>query len=447
MRNMLIRIMNSMISSYNKLAKTLGRTITIKGIIGTLAGTVLAFLVLTGCEEDPSTIGGSILPQGDFNSTQSTDTLTVRFVSSFTDTVRSVNPYNSYFGSIIDPIFGTTSTGAVSQLWLYSDWPGTGISTIDSVFFYLNILDVIGEMGEGGVLNVYEIDEFLHEDSVYYVNRDVPLKSLLFSMPLAYIPGDTLIEREIPVAVGEYMLRDTSMLFLSSGEDDFRTFFKGLYFEYVQPAEDHMVRFDLTSGISYINVYYTNGAGDFRGHTFPVNSKCVKYNRFIHDFSTADPDKKINHINDGIVDSLSYIQNLEGVYTTVTIPGLEQLRGMMPLSINKARLFIPAYYDELIFPEANIFNVLLQARYINSDGVRTIFPDYELNPGFFDGQYYSLDHEYRINIANFIQLYLEGVIEEPAFELYLPYASQSNLILRSNSTAAPLRLEMVFSEY
>jgi len=77
--------------------------------------------------------------------------------------------------------------------------------------------------------------------------------------------------------------------------------------------------------------------------------------------------------------------------------------------------------------------------------LREIIPDYMLSPDFFNGAYYSLNAEFRINIVNFIQKYIEGEIPEPVFELFLPSESDHNAILRSNNPDLPVRLELVYT--
>ncbi|MEZ5012264.1 MAG: hypothetical protein R2744_12115 [Bacteroidales bacterium] len=57
------------------------------------------FLILSGCEEDPSKIGGSLLPGGDFQSVAATDTFSVLLTTEFIDTIRSEQPLTSYMGS------------------------------------------------------------------------------------------------------------------------------------------------------------------------------------------------------------------------------------------------------------------------------------------------------------------------------------------------------------
>ena len=57
----------------------------------------------------------------------------------------------------------------------------------------------------------------------------------------------------------------------------------------------------------------------------PTNRNAC-FNRFAHDFSTADPDKKIKYINEPVKDTLSYLQYLNGLYTRIVLPGLENLK-------------------------------------------------------------------------------------------------------------------------
>ena len=50
-----------------------------------------------------------------------------------------------------------------------------------------------------------------------------------------------------------------------------------------------------------------------------ANNRNAAYIRFSHDFNTAQPEKRIQHINDGYKDTLSYLQYLNGVYTKIYI--------------------------------------------------------------------------------------------------------------------------------
>ena len=442
---MLTRIMTFMTNSYRRVPVRGRINYRLKSITVILSSALLVFLFLSGCEEDPSRIGGSILPGADFQNVGATDTFSVRLTTEYIDTIRSEQPLTSFMGGFDDQVFGTTTTGFVTQLWLYESWPNNGLKRIDSVTFYLNVVDLIGTMTGEGTLNVYETDELMDLDEIYYVNRDVPIKDLLFSVPVTGITGDSLVAFTLPPSVGEALTRDTTMLFLSNDSADFRTLIKGLYFEYIPQVNDHMLKVDLLNGATSMVVHYMDADSASTFYSFAVNSKCIRYNRYLHDFLTADPDKKIGHISDGVIDSLSYIQSFQGVFTRVEIPGLEIFKTMNNVGINKAELVFPAFVNDDYFPEERILSISLLARYINSDGLREMLPDYLVSASFFDGAYYSLDREYRINIVNFIQDYIDGVTAEPVLELFLPQDNADNLILRSDSPDKPVKIEVVYS--
>ncbi|MCA1757208.1 MAG: DUF4270 domain-containing protein [Bacteroidales bacterium] len=443
-----MRTMNFMTIFYsNRLLSGSSSTANIFIKITSLASILAVMMVLfQGCEEDPSKIGGGILPDNDFTTLNATDTIGVNLYTMYTDTIRSTQPTISYIGQLQDPVFGTTTTSFVSQLWLFNDWPGDGILGIDSVMFYLNITGVTGEAGDvGGAVNIYEIDRVMGEDSVYYTNTTPPVKELISTVLLRPIEKDTLLRINMGMSPGDVFLRDTSMLFLSSDSADFRTLIKGVWIEYLPASENHMFEVDVSSGQTGFEVHYTDAAANHSTYPFGINSKTVKYNRYIHDFSTADPGMEISHINDMVKDSLSYIQSFQGVFTRIEIPGLEALREMMPLGINKASLVLPAFTDDMFFPEENIIGLQVLARFNNSDGLKEIVPDYLLSNEFFDGRYYGIDREFRINLVNFIQKYLEGEIPEPVVELFLPVSAKRNLVLWSENEDKPVRLELVFT--
>ncbi|MDZ7739129.1 MAG: hypothetical protein U5K32_08720 [Bacteroidales bacterium] len=126
-------------------------------------------------------------------------------------------------------------------------------------------------------------------------------------------------------------------------------------------------------------------------------------------------------------------QSKYGVYTRLAIPGLEHFKSEMPLAVNKARLYIPVYLDQEDYTEDMVPDNLL-VRY-DSAGIKRILSDYILQPTFFDGTYSKVYNQYEVNIASFVQQYLEGDITEPEIEIFLPEQSSRNLIMKANRGA------------
>lgn len=413
-------------------------------------------LVLTGCEEDPSRIGAGILPSSDLRTIGAIDTITVNSYTSYYDKIKSYyfdddgtmrKPVLYFLGNDYSPYFGLTKAGFVTQLWLGKEWPKDHLS-LDSMLLRLSINSIEGALpGSGQIVNVYEIEGALKDDSTYYINDPVPIKQFLGSFSLEGLgEGDTLISLKMPMSFINELMRDTSQIYLADFPPDFRDYFCGLYFEYPQTENYHMVKINLNDNFSGMSLYYTDTASVTRFFNFLFNSKTVSYNVLEHYFDEAEPDKEIQYINEEIQDTVSYIQSYNGVFTTLRMNGLESLKDSLPLAINKARLYLPAYSDDTDFPEDNFPSVLL-ARYVDNEGNRYFTRDYQIDPGFADGQYYSLDDYYIINISAFVQDYLEpGSLLEPELEIVLNSSDGNKLILWGMGSDNPPRLELVYTK-
>lgn len=456
-RNILMPIMNFMIrlSELSGLEAANIKSLK-KQIHKILVLPVVLLFFLMSCEEDPASIGEGILPQSDFDSIVAIDTMGVDMYTLFSDSATSMQPTVSYLGKILDPYFGLTSSDFVSQLWIAAEWPADGLITIDSMKMKFEITDVMGEMVGTNTLNIYEIAEKLSADSTYLVGSDVPIKDLMVSLEIPPLEKgtDTVLTMDLPTSFGEYLLRDTSILYLRSDTVDWRDFFYGLYFEYPQTDNYHMLQLNMVKSSestgSYagatIVVYYTNAMGYERTYAFTINPRCLLYNRYVHDFEAAEPDKKIKYINEPIQDTLAYVQSMEGVYSKLSIQGLEFLRSVpYDVAINKARLYLPVYISEPDYTEEMVPGNIY-VRY-DSAGVRRVLSDYLIDPAFLGGNYNKVNDLYQVNIANFVQNYIEGKVSKPVIEIYLPELSTKNLILKANreNSEDAVRFELTYT--
>ena len=101
---------------------------------------------------------------------------------------------------------------------------------------------------------------------------------------------------------GNYLLRDTSMLFYSNNVSDFRSYFKGLYFEMDPNSDPLLLSLSLVSNqttyYNYFMLYGHTADGTTTEYSFALDSKNPNacYNRFDHNYSTATlGDKGILH--------------------------------------------------------------------------------------------------------------------------------------------------------
>jgi hypothetical protein len=422
--------------------------------------TVIAIAAtITSCEEDPTNIGEGMFPGSDFVTIKSTDTLSVFGYTAYDNKVRPGNLSNLYLGKLSDPFFGETTSDFVAQLRLIDPWPGGGAFTVDAVEFFMYIAAAEGSLTSQHYISLSESMDYLSSDSIYYSNRKVHAGPAFGgrdfgTYPLPEIKADTTIVIPLPVSVGEYLMRDTAMLFYSSKETepepepDFSSFFKGLYVSLADSPEPLFLTTSLSSGTGIFVYYHYNSDTTRFIYPFYIKATSIAFNRYSHSFNTALPDKKILYINERIKDSVTYIQNYGGVYTRIEIPGLKELKNMMPFSVNKARLNLPVYFDsDSTLYKLSTLPTRILARYKTEAGVMDTIPDYYLSPFYMGGTFNKKTNEYTFNIAAFTQLYLEGKIPDPVLELFLPVSISKNMIFKMNENDNPAKLEFTYTKF
>jgi hypothetical protein len=428
-----------------------------------LFGMALFFVI--SCEVGPTKLGSDLLPSNDFVTIGSTDTLSVWSYTMYNNSVPTNDPSVAFVGSIFDPYFGTTTTEFVSQIRAGGAW-NYGPVTIDSVKLTLRLLSVRGGTeGEYHSLRLSEISDQIYTDTLYYSDTQTDTTDFSITAQMPLLKSDTInnITMALPVEFGEYLLRDTTKLFYSTTKPDFRSWFKGLYFRMSASNDPMIVAFSLlsdfaTSGTynNYFTIYMHDTAFVSRRYFFildPIHANAC-YNKFYRDFSTADPDKKIEHINDMTFrDTLSYLQYLNGVYTKIVFPGLDSLKKKLSnskFSINKARVSIPVYYDGDRFTVLTV-PTALRLRYTDKDGVKKDVPDYYVDQDnkFFGGALNKIDSTYYFNIPTYIQNYLEDTNNEflPELEVYQGSSQLNSVILRANGSKIPVKFQLTYTKF
>jgi len=423
--------------------------------------------LLGSCEEKPTMIGKDILPSNDFVSITSTDSIKILSYTMYDSPVRSEDPVTPFIGTTYDPYFGTTISEFVSQVRLEKEWI-VGAYDVDSVKLVLRINSFSGSADLVKQLRITEISNQLYEDSVYYSNTVVDTTDFGISVDIPPLRNDTIntIEINLPPSFGEYIIRDQKKLFYSTTIDDFRSYFKGVYMRMLSTSTTDPLLLGLNIALSSSLGYYTDYfilymhdrednsvKYSFRFILDPLK-KNASFSRINHDFTTASPDKKIDDIiNKPVLDTLSYIQGLNGVYTKLIIPGLETIKNdpsRGEIAVNKASLFVPVHYDGENYTSSKIPESLL-LRYVNSSGVKDLVPDYYIDKDhqYFGGGLDTTFNWYKFNISNFIQQYFDdtkGVLK-PEIEAFQRSTDTRNTILKANDNKTPVKLEMTVTKF
>jgi hypothetical protein len=425
--------------------------------------------IATACEENPSKIGAGLLPGSDYVTIKSIDSIAVKSYTMYQESVQSQNPAYSYLGDMWDPYFGTTTGEFVSQLWLQDSLTTADFVAIDSVRLYLEILSVKGDTAAGHILKISEISKMLYynTDTVYYSNQIPPLTGDYWTVELPALRSDTIndISITLDTTFGAHLTRDRSMGFMSTTKPDFRSFFKGLKFEIVPSAKPVFLSLSVQSvgssgtPVNFFTVSTHNGNGDFNYYNFLIDAQhtSAKYNLFNHTFSDAEPGKQIQHINDGYADTLSYLQNMNGVYTRIEIPYLKAMKSdpnFTNVAINKARLIVPFVTEATNPVYAKTIPSTVYLRYFTSKGVKYIVRDADPNNGpgatFYDGTPDTTTaFAYNINIATYLQDYLKDKKDSITsdLELFLLTTSSYNAILAANKNHRRVKFEFTYTKF
>ncbi len=408
---------------------------------------LLAALLAVSCEEDPTQIGAGLLPGGDLIGLRSTDTISVSAFTMYNPSVETSNLSYQFLGKVYDPYFGSMRAGFVTQLRLLAKWKETAFPiTIDSLMLNFRIDAVRGDTLATQTLRIFETSEVIYPDSIYHSDKNVQTVSEIASFTIPALKKDTSLRFRMPDLFAEYLMRDTSKLFHAAHDPDFRHFFRGLYFTLDDSPNPVIYNINLPGGGINMNLYYRDSSGVAKNYYFLMNERSARYNTYIQDFNAAEPAKKILHLNDGIQDTISFQQAINGVYTRIKIPGLQRYRDSTGISVNKARLIIPVYYDGDSYKEENN-PVQVILTYTSFTGERIVVHDYLMdnNASFFGGKYSTDKKAYILNIPTFAQRYLRGEVDNPEVDILIPAGIWNNIIFKTPKNTDGIRFEFTYS--
>lgn len=463
--NILMPIMISMTRSYHKskLYYRLNSVSPRTSVLFFSATLLIALFSITSCEEKPTIVGSGLLPGGDFVSIKSDTSVHIEAYTLRPDSIVTNSRKYSYLGRLTDPYFGDNRCDFVGQLRLLQRWPGGELPIVDSAKIYMTFAGAKGTLDSTTIhkINIYEINEILNTTDKYYSNRDPNAGQLLATISLPPIPTDTLryLEINLPITLGEYLLRDTSKLSQDKDGNPFKSFFKGLYMTMEDTPNPFITALTFGASEFIISVYYHNTAGTSLYYDFTISSTSVRYNRYFHNYASATSPYKVSlqNIANKTKDSLVYLQAFNGVSPLIKFPGIKAIRNMLwdsvnkivRGSINKARLTFSVYLDETTYTSSTV-PPSIALFYNKSDTARYYVPDYfiggyETHP-FFDGNYNSTTKTYSFNLAAFMQEYLKGNITDPVVYMYVPEGEFANVILRANKSPVPVKFELVYTK-
>lgn len=387
-----------------------------------------ALLLAFSCTKKPERIGDNLQPDQNNIALFYTDTISIEAYSVAEDSIRTDKPTNILFGSMKDPVFGTTVASFYTQLRLSTNGHDFGTNPqLDSLVLQLAYSGYYGDTTAQQTMRVYELKKNIYIDSAYYSTTALPIGETDFATyeftpkPKSPFPfnKDTLAPlirvslTANSTALGEKILNATESDLETT--DNFKEFFNGLYITADPVASEGAISyFDLPSRLSSLIIYYSNDSDDSLRYDFFITTSEARFNRFDHDgFQDASQDL-INQVVLG--DTLAgrqklYVQSMNGVKTKIRFPNITKMQhpSGYKMIINEAKLIMHA--SDL----AEDYDAPPQMSLVINDEDKTykVLPDQLQGESYFGGTYKSSIKGYEFRITRYIQnMILAGESEE-----------------------------------
>ncbi|MCX6246653.1 MAG: DUF4270 domain-containing protein [Bacteroidetes bacterium] len=399
-------------------------------IISVLLFLVVLLFLAYSCKKDPYQIGSSLLPPSDTLNIKATDTASFVAYSVLQDSVRTDETKLSILGSLMDPVFGSTTAGFYMQYRLSAEAPDFGINpSLDSIVLMMPYGTVYGDTNALQTVKIYELSQSIYYDSSYYSNRSaetygIPLANCTFK----YTPRDSVKVAGVETAphirislnkltnyFGNKLLNaPTNVLSLNT---NFLEFMKGLYIESARvPSGGAIFAFDPTSSLSKIVMYFHNATDDSLHFDFVGTALSARFNHFDHnqylDASPGIQQQVIRHDTTLGKNNL-YIQGLGGIRVRFRLPFLDSFGKAGKIAINNAVLTIHNFEtDTTLAPPVKLTLVV-----VDSAGQVGFLIDENEGTYYFGGAYNTSSRSYQYRITRHIQQVLDGKLKN--YDMYL----------------------------
>lgn len=406
--------------------------------------TLAVLYAFTGCNES-TILGKDLIPGADkvtVKDTIITNLITLNVQEADSSIRTGQNNYGATLGSITDDIiFGKSSGFLYTQVGLPKaefSFAGTG-QTLDSVVLYIGCDTAWYGENQSFNLKVYRMNEpGFKIDSNYSYTR-----------PLSYDPGELLanvtaypvypkdslsiygvkqppaLRIPLSAAFGNLLLQQRADGAFKT-DSAFRVFLQGLAIVPDTLNSKTMLFVNLNKGDTRLSVYYKSSTEDSLVADFPFDQYGSAHaNYFTRNYTTAQAAPFLN-ANKPLGDSAIYLQESPGIYSKITIPGLENFPKAI---INKAELVFTEISSNIAGKE-KIFtkpDQLFLWRYITHDSLGYIV-DYG-NPSNPDLAYFGGNRtvissiggievvQYKFNIARHLQFILDKKLDNTVFKL------------------------------
>lgn len=401
---------------------------------------------------------------------ESLDTLTLKAITSFDDSVGMNLGSSNILGIIDDPVFGKTRASIYTETRLSTNNLSLGESPVlDSVHLVLAYTGHhYGQVETFQTIRVYELSENFPDKDTLYSNLVIPhhpggitrnpAGHYFRPAPKDSVMVDTIIQPpqiRIPLAdaFGQKLV-DASGTETFENVSNYLDKFKGLYITIDDELDGKgsKYRINMLAHMSAIELYYHNeGEEHQRIQRFLINEFCKRSTRVEHfgyDHVHEILRSQVKEGDQEATDSLLFVHSLGLLRANIHIPHLEDVSDIPRMLINKAELVVPVA-EEFITEEFPAPENLLLLR-IRDDGNLGYLEDYMIGSDYFGGRFDEGKMQYTFNISQYLQFVLQGDYPNDGLALLVAGASvdMSRVVLHGpGRTKEPVRLKIYYSVF
>jgi hypothetical protein len=379
------------------------------------------------------------------------DTTQIVAYSISEDSVFTGNLTYTMLGSMNDPIFGTTTATAYTQIFLSKSTTRFGTNPVfDSAYFYIPYNGSYGDTLSNMTLHVYRLTDSINSQVDHYSNsslaydKDNPLGEITFQPKphdSAFFDGKTqapFIRIPINSSFGNLMFNaDTNYLNSSAL---FIKYFNGVCLvadPQTTPGKGAIITLSMPSDYSNIIMYYHN-TEDTLSYIFPITTDCQRFQNYNHNgYAEAIPTLKhqLDKSDISLGQQFLFAQGMGGVKIKIEFPYIKQWFNKEKVVINDAQLIIGNASTSDVFtnPAALTLRGVGEAGSTSPNEIADV-SDAE---GYFDGTYSSTSNAYRFRIKRYLQQVMTGEINNNGLHLIIPSASYVGTRLVLNGTSSP----------
>ena len=357
---------------------------------------ILCLFLANSCSE-PNIIGLEVQPLSDVIIINSLDFNSFTSNTEFVDSVKSDEPLNLVLGEINDPVFNTNKGSFFTQILLNENNIELGENPqVDSVILSFTYSGYYGDLDDFQSMEIFELQDELFFDSIYYSNSFLPTAS-----GLDFFESFSLSNDSTNPTLRIRLTDDFGQQIISLGEsslqnnENFLQEFKGLSIS--ASALNTILYLNPSGSSSFLKIYYhnNNSGQDTLSIDFGLGGDAARLNLF-----NEKSDENL------LSDSLNlYVQSMAGYKSKISILNKDSLRSMLAnKAINKAliRFDVEPGSQDLYSAHDKLFLVRL-----DQDGNQLFLKDFISEGEAHFGGFLN-ENFYEFNISRFLHEFLDN---------------------------------------